>query len=61
VCGGCRAQAFYHSGDPEAEDPTCFFKPDDAQTHSALEAEQTKQFGRFLRYIKTADPWGNVL
>jgi radical SAM protein with 4Fe4S-binding SPASM domain len=61
ACGGCRAQAFYHSGDPEAEDPTCFFKPDGAQSHSALEAEQTREFGRFLRRIKTAEPWKNLL
>ncbi len=61
TCGGCRAQAFYHSGDVEDEDPTCFFEPSGSATRSCLEAQQTAQLGRFLLYAKTTTPWSNFL
>ena len=61
TCGGCRAQAFYHSGDVEGEDPTCFFEPSDSRNRSRLEAAQTAQLGRFLLYVKTTTPWRSFL
>ncbi len=30
TCGGCRAMAYYHPGDYLAEDPTCFFDPEES-------------------------------
>jgi len=61
TCGGCRAQAFYHSGDVEGEDPTCFFEPSDSRARSCLEAAQTAQLARFLFYVKTTTPWSSFL
>ena len=61
TCGGCRAQAFYHSGDVEGEDPACFFEPSDSGTRSCHEALQTAQLGRFLLYVKTTTPWSSFL
>ncbi len=61
TCGGCRAQAFYHSGDVEGEDPTCFFEPSDPRARSCLETAQTAQLGRFLFYVKTTTPWSSFL
>jgi AdoMet-dependent heme synthase len=59
-CGGCRALAHYQSGDLFAEDPTCFFQPQDRSTRCDLEAMQTAQLGKFIEYLKYNKPW-NVL
>jgi radical SAM protein with 4Fe4S-binding SPASM domain len=60
TCGGCRALAFYHSGDVLAEDPTCFFEPENETTVSALEEKQSLQLATFIDYIKYNEPW-NVI
>ncbi len=60
TCGGCRALAYYHSGDILGEDPTCFFQPDGPGTRSDLEQEQTEQTDRFLRFLKCGEPWKSV-
>lgn len=57
TCGGCRALAYYHSGDVMGEDPTCFFEPEGPETRSNLEDLQTAQVGRFLTFLKSSDPW----
>ena len=60
TCGGCRALAFYTSGDILGEDPTCFFEPADPSDRSELEPLQTAQLEEFVDYIKCVEPW-NVL
>ncbi|MBN1808835.1 MAG: radical SAM protein [Planctomycetes bacterium] len=59
-CGGCRALAFYHTGDIFAEDPTCFFEPSSVDDHSEFEDAQNAQLDKFVEYIKYNEPW-NVL
>ena len=61
TCGGCRALAYYHSGDVLGEDPTCFFEPVDTRSRSCLEAAQTAQLGKFLLYVKSHKPWSSFL
>jgi AdoMet-dependent heme synthase len=54
TCGGCRAMAYYHSGDYMAEDPTCFFDPADKTTKSEHEEETNRLFKKYLivaRYV----------
>lgn len=48
TCGGCRAMAYYHTGDYLEEDPTCFFEPVDASTVSEHEAETGRLFKKYL-------------
>lgn len=48
TCGGCRAMAWYHSGDYMAEDPTCFFEPVDRETRSEHEEETNRWFTKYL-------------
>ncbi|CAG0985619.1 PqqA peptide cyclase [Myxococcaceae bacterium] len=48
TCGGCRAMAWYHSGDYMAEDPTCFFEPADRETRSEHEEETGRWFTKYL-------------
>jgi len=48
TCGGCRAMAYFHSGDYLAEDPTCFFDPQDRTTASEHEAETNRMFRKHL-------------
>ena len=57
TCGGCRAMAYYLNGDLFAEDPTCFFEPDDESTRSPLEEKQTEVTRRFLEFLKYNEPW----
>lgn len=59
-CRGCRALAYYAHGDPLAEDPTCFFEPEDETTHSEHEAEQTKNTARFIRFVALNSPWNQL-
>ena len=47
TCGGCRAMAWFESGDLMAEDPTCFFEPVDETTVSEHEAETNRMFKRY--------------
>lgn len=60
TCGGCRALAYYHSGDVLGEDPTCFFEPAGTETRSPLEEAQTAQVGQFLTFLKVSDPWKSL-
>jgi radical SAM protein with 4Fe4S-binding SPASM domain len=57
TCGGCRALAYYRTGDCFAEDPTCFFEPVDETTRSEHEEAQNRNTARFLKFIKTHNPW----
>ncbi len=50
VCGGCRAMAWFHSGDYMAEDPTCFFEPEDESTVSPYEEETNRVFLKYVRF-----------
>ena len=59
-CGGCRALAFYHTGDIFAEDPTCFFEPEDESIVSHLEAAQSENVRKFMEYIKYNEPWNSL-
>lgn len=47
VCGGCRAMAYFESGDLMGEDPTCFFEPVDETTVSPHEEETNRMFKRY--------------
>jgi len=60
TCGGCRALAYYHTGDIFAEDPTCFFEPVDTDTRSEFEEEQTAQLAGFINYLKYNKPWNGL-
>ena len=54
TCGGCRAMAYFHTGDVMEEDPTCFFDPADATTASEHEEETNRLFKKYLmvaRYV----------
>lgn len=48
TCGGCRAMAFFHTGDYMGEDPTCFFDPQDRSTVSEHEEETNRTFKKYL-------------
>ena len=48
TCGGCRAMAYFHTGDPMQEDPTCFFDPVDRTTVSEHEEETNRFFKKYL-------------
>lgn len=48
TCGGCRAMAYFHSGDYMGEDPTCFFDPVDRTTVSEDEEETNRFFKKYL-------------
>jgi radical SAM protein with 4Fe4S-binding SPASM domain len=54
TCGGCRAMAYFHTGDYMEEDPTCFFDPVDKHTVSEHEEETNRLFKKYLmvaRYV----------
>ncbi|MBP1684983.1 MAG: Radical domain heme biosynthesis protein [Deltaproteobacteria bacterium] len=54
TCGGCRAMAYFHTGDYMQEDPTCFFEPVDTTTVSEHEEETNRYFKKYLmvaRYV----------
>jgi AdoMet-dependent heme synthase len=54
TCGGCRAMAYYHTGDYMNEDPTCFFEPTDKSCKSEHEEETNRIFKKYLivaRYV----------
>jgi len=48
TCGGCRAMAYFHSGDYMGEDPTCFFDPVDRNAVSEEEEETNRLFKKYL-------------
>lgn len=47
TCGGCRSLAHFLEGDIMAQDPTCFFEPQDETTVSPHEEETNKQFKEY--------------
>jgi radical SAM protein with 4Fe4S-binding SPASM domain len=54
TCGGCRAMAYFHTGDYMQEDPTCFFDPVGEATVSEHEEETNRFFKKYLmvaRYV----------
>ena len=57
TCGGCRALAFYQTGDIFAEDPACFFEPASVEDRSDLEPLQTSRLEKFVEYVKYNEPW----
>jgi radical SAM protein with 4Fe4S-binding SPASM domain len=57
TCGGCRALAFYRSGDILAEDDTCFFDPASPDERSPLEPLQSDQVEMFASYARILEPW----
>ncbi|HET9063579.1 MAG TPA: radical SAM protein [Candidatus Binatia bacterium] len=48
TCGGCRAMAYFHTGNYMGEDPTCFFEPIDRSTASEDEEETNRLFKKYL-------------
>ena len=55
TCGGCRVMAYYKTGNPFAEDPTCFIEElsDDEQTDlEKRTAHNFKNYNRMLRSSK---------
>ncbi len=54
TCGGCRAMAYYEHGDVMAEDPTCFFEPEDETTVSEHEPETNRMFKRYAFMVRYA-------
>lgn len=54
TCGGCRAMAFFEHGDLMAEDPTCFFEPEDETTVSEHEEETNRIFKRYAFMVRHA-------
>lgn len=59
-CRGCRALAHYHTGDYLAEDPTCFFEPENVATRSPFEATQTANARVFLNHLVQNPPWSDI-
>ena len=47
TCGGCRAMAYFNSGDIMGEDPNCFFEPVDETTVSEHEEETNRNFRKY--------------
>jgi len=54
TCGGCRAMAYYCTGDYMEEDPTCFFEPEDESTVSEHEEETIANFKRYWQLAAVA-------
>jgi radical SAM protein with 4Fe4S-binding SPASM domain len=61
TCGGCRAMAYYEHGNVMAEDPTCFFEPEDESTVSEHEQETNKMFKRYAFMVRYAHSKRNLV
>jgi radical SAM protein with 4Fe4S-binding SPASM domain len=61
TCGGCRAMAFYESGNLMGEDPTCFFEPEDETTVSVHEDETNRMFKRYAFMLRYAHAKRNLI
>lgn len=48
TCSGCRAMAYFHTGNYLGEDPTCFFDPVDRDTVADEEEETNRLFKKYL-------------
>jgi len=60
TCGGCRALAYYRNGHYLAEDPVCFFEPEDGRKRSEYEQLQNENVGKFADFIRTTSPWKDI-
>jgi len=60
TCSGCRAMAYYHTGDYLSEDPTCFFEPANELTVSEYEEVQTRNVTKFINFIIYRKPWNEI-
>ncbi len=60
ACGGCRALAFYSSGDCFAEDPTCFFEPSGEKDISEHEDETGYNARSFIEFVASNPPWRDI-
>jgi radical SAM protein with 4Fe4S-binding SPASM domain len=49
TCGGCRALAYYRTGDCMEADPTCFFEPEDETTRAPQEEQTNRLFRKYAR------------
>lgn len=54
TCGGCRAMAYFASGDFMGEDPQCFFEPVDETTVCEHEAETGRVFEKYALMARYA-------
>jgi len=59
-CRGCRALAYYSTGDYLAEDPTCFFEPVDNSDKCEFEEIQTRNTREFMEFVATNKPWSGI-
>ncbi len=59
-CGGCRALAFYASGDCFGEDPTCFFNPLEGKEKSEHENETCRNARSFIEFVASNKPWCDI-
>jgi len=59
-CRGCRSLAFYRTGDYLAEDPTCFFEPENIDARSPHEEAQTRNTLVFLNHLVRNRPWSDI-
>jgi radical SAM protein with 4Fe4S-binding SPASM domain len=48
TCGGCRAMAYYHTGDVTGEDPTCFIHDLEDGQRQALQQEMEEKFAAYV-------------
>ena len=60
TCGGCRAMAYYKTGDYRASDPNCFFEPEDENTRSEHENQQNVNVEKFIGFISKQEPWKSL-
>jgi radical SAM protein with 4Fe4S-binding SPASM domain len=60
TCGGCRAIAYYKTGDYLGSDPNCFFDPLDGNTRSEHEDLQNKNADKFINFISKKEPWKSL-
>ncbi|MFQ3580250.1 MAG: radical SAM protein [Bacteroidales bacterium] len=52
TCGGCRVMAYYYTGNPFAEDPTCFINELSEKELNKKEKQTIKTFKNYLRMAK---------
>lgn len=60
TCGGCRAVAYYKTGDYMESDPNCFFEPEDENTRSEHEKLQNENADKFINFISSQEPWKSL-
>ena len=60
ACGGCRALAFYSTGDCFAEDPTCFYEPCGENNQSIHEEETGRNARAFFEFVASNRPWRDI-